>query len=135
VMILSALVFGTQLRPEQVARSGITQIAPSEIDQAGSSGARLKHVATLDFSEPAGAANPIARVELERVDEGDPLAHVDGTANAIVCRAEPIGEVTIIGPGAGPRLAGQGVLSDLIAVARSRRQRTVVDHGAHLVDR
>jgi homoserine dehydrogenase len=28
--------------------------------------------------------------------------------------------VTIIGPGAGLELAGQGVLSDLIAVARAR---------------
>jgi hypothetical protein len=27
--------------------------------------------------------------------------------------------VTIIGPGAGPELAGQGVLSDLIAVSRA----------------
>jgi homoserine dehydrogenase len=135
VMILSALVFETQLRREQVARSGITPIAPSEIQQAGTSGARIKHVATLDLSERGGAANPIARVELERVGDGDPLANVDGTMNAIVCRAEPIGEVTIIGPGAGPRLAGQGVLSDLIAVARSRRRGTVVDHGAHFVDR
>ena len=134
VMVLSALVFGTQLRREQVARSGITQIAPSEIEQAGSDGARLKHVATLDFSQSAGAANPVARVELERVGKDDPLANVDGTTNAIVCRAEPIGEVAIVGPGAGPRLAGQGVLSDLIAVARSRR-RTVVDHSANVVDR
>jgi homoserine dehydrogenase len=120
VMILSALVFGRQLRRERVARSGITEIVRSEIEQAASSGARLKHVATLDFSEPAGAANVIARVELERVGNDDPLANVDGTTNAIVCRAEPIGEVTMIGPGAGPRLAGQGVLSDIIAVARSR---------------
>jgi homoserine dehydrogenase len=121
-MILSALVFGRQLRRERVARSGITEIVRSEIEQAASSGARLKHVATLDFSKPAGAANVIARVELERVGRDDPLAKVDGTTNAIVCRAEPIGEVTIIGPGAGPRLAGQGVLSDIIAVARSRRR-------------
>jgi homoserine dehydrogenase len=48
----------------------------------------------------------------------DPLMGIDGVANAVVCRAEPVGEVTIIGPGAGPELAGQGVLSDLIAVAR-----------------
>jgi homoserine dehydrogenase len=120
VMILAALVFGRQLRREQVACSGITGIARSEIDQAASSGARLKHVATLEFSESAGAANVIARVEHERVDRHDPLANVDGTTNAIVCRADPIGEITIIGPGAGPELAGQGVLSDLIAVARSR---------------
>ena len=62
----------------------------------------------------------IARVEPELVGSDDPLANVDGTTNAIIYRAEPIGEVTIIGPGAGPQLAGQGVLSDLIAVARWR---------------
>ena len=56
----------------------------------------------------------------ELVPRDDPLANVEGTTNAVVCRASPVGEVTIIGPGAGPQLAGQGVLSDLIAVARSR---------------
>jgi len=48
------------------------------------------------------------------------LAAVAGTDNAVVCRMNPVGEVTIIGPGAGPQLAGQGVFSDLIAVARRR---------------
>jgi homoserine dehydrogenase len=48
----------------------------------------------------------------------DPLAGIEGVTNAVVCRAEPVGDVIIIGPGAGPALAGQGVLSDLIAVAR-----------------
>jgi homoserine dehydrogenase len=120
VMILSALVFGRQLRREQVACRGITDIARSEIDEAASSGARLKHVATLDFSEPGGGGHVLARVEPELVHLDDPLANIDGTDNAVVCRASPVGEVTIIGPGAGPQLAGQGVFSDLIAVARSR---------------
>ena len=119
VMILSALVFGRQLAREQVARRGITDIARSQIDQGASSGARVKHVATLEFSEPDGAGDVTARVEPELVPSDDPLASIDGTANAVVCRASPVGEVTIIGPGAGPQLAGQGVLSDLIAVARS----------------
>jgi homoserine dehydrogenase len=120
VMILSALVFGRQLRREQVACRGITDIARSELEQAAASGARLKHVATLEFSEPDGAGEVSARVQRELVPGDDPLAHIEGTTNAVVCRASPIGEVTIIGPGAGPQLAGQGVLSDLIAVARSR---------------
>jgi homoserine dehydrogenase len=120
VMILSAVVFGRQLRREQVACRGITDIARSEIEQATSSGARLKHVATLEFSEPDGAGSVTARVEPELVPVADPLANIEGTSNAVVCRANPIGEVTIIGPGAGPQLAGQGVFSDLIAVARSR---------------
>ena len=120
VMILSGLVFGRQLRREQVACSGIVDIARSEFDRAGSSGARLKHVATLEFSEPGGAGDVNARVAPDLVGPEDRLANVEGTTNAVVCRASPIGEVTIIGPGAGPELAGRGVLSDLIAVARWR---------------
>ena len=120
VMILSALVFGRQLRREQVACRGITDIPRSEVDEAASSGARVKHVATLEFSGPDGAGDVSARVQRELVPRDDRLATIEGTTNAVVCRASPVGEVTIIGPGAGPELAGQGVLSDLIAVARSR---------------
>ena len=58
-----------------------------------------------------------ARVAPELVGPEDPLATVEGSTNAVVCQASPIGEVTITGPGAGPQLAGQGVLGDLIAVA------------------
>jgi homoserine dehydrogenase len=119
VMILSALVFGRQLRREQVDCRGITHIARTEMDQAASAGARLRHVATLEFSEPDGAGNVTARVEPELLPGNDPLANIEGTTNAVVCRADPIGVVTITGPGAGPQLAGQGVFSDLIAVARS----------------
>jgi homoserine dehydrogenase len=119
VMVLSALVFGRQLRREQVACRGIAGLARSEVDEAAAKGGRLKHVARLDFSGPGGAGDATARVELERVDGADPLANVDGATNAIVCRADPVGAVTIVGPGAGPELAGQGVLSDLIAAAHS----------------
>ena len=59
-----------------------------------------------------------ARVQPEAVPADDLLAGIDGVTNAVVCQASPIGEFTIIGPGAGPQLAGQGVLSDIIAVAR-----------------
>jgi homoserine dehydrogenase len=120
VMILSALVFGRQLRRDEVACRGITDIARSELDAAAARGARIKHVATLAFSEPDGAGDVVARVEPEPLGRDDPLARVDGTTNAVVCRANPVGEITIAGPGAGPELAGQGVFSDLIAVARSR---------------
>jgi homoserine dehydrogenase len=120
VMILSALVFGRQLQREEVVCRGISDITRSEIDEAASNGRRVKHVATLEYSEPDGAGSVSARVEPDQVGGDDPLADIEGTTNAVVCRATPIGQVTIIGPGAGPQLAGQGVLSDLIAIARSR---------------
>jgi len=121
VMILSALVFGRQLRAGEVACRGIDSISRSEIDQAAATGTRLKHVATLEFSEPDGAGRATARVEPELLAPDDPLARIDGTTNAVVCRATPVGEIAVAGPGAGPQLAGQGVLSDLIAVARALR--------------
>ena len=51
---------------------------------------------------------------------GDPLAGIDGATCAPVFQATPAGQVTITGPGAGPQLAGQGTLADIIAVARGR---------------
>jgi homoserine dehydrogenase len=119
VMILSALVFGRQLRLDDVGRRGIDAIAGSVIEEAAATGKRLKHVATLEFEGPDGAGEVTARVEPELLAPDDPLARIEGTTNAVVCRAIPVGEVAVAGPGAGPELAGQGVLSDLIAVARA----------------
>jgi homoserine dehydrogenase len=117
VMILSALVFGRQLTRADVTGQGIDGLAGQAVAEARAAGGTLKHVASLSFAEP-GAMGPVrARVELEVVGPGDRLAGIDGAVNGLTCRADPVGEVTIIGPGAGPELAGQGVLSDLIAVS------------------
>jgi homoserine dehydrogenase len=120
VMILSALVFGRQLTLEQVVCRGITGVTGEQAREAAAAGQRIRHVATLQFAGPDGAGTVTARVRPEAVPGDDLLARIDGVANAVVCRARPVGEVTIIGPGAGPQLAGQGVLSDLIAVACQR---------------
>jgi homoserine dehydrogenase len=122
VMILSALVFGRQLTRADVSYRGIDDLPGQALDEARAAGGTLKHVASLGFAEPGGAGPVSARVQTEVVRPGDPLAGVDGAVNALVYRAEPVGQVTITGPGAGPELAGQGVLSDLIAVARWAHQ-------------
>ena len=114
LMILAALVFGTQLRPEKVERRGITGVTAADIEQAESAGRRVRHVGTLGYA----TGELTARVEPIALPLDDPLAGVEDAINAIVCRADPVGEVTIAGPGAGLALAGQGVLSDLIAIAR-----------------
>ena len=122
VMILSALVFGRPLTRADVSYRGIDDLPGQALDEARAAGGTLKHVASLGFAEPGGAGPVSARVQTEVVRPGDPLAGVDGAVNALVYRAEPVGQVTITGPGAGPELAGQGVLSDLIAVARWAHQ-------------
>ena len=112
-MVLSGLVFGRQLRLEDVSRIGISSVTEEEVSRAVSEGKRIREVTTVEGS--------VARVEPVALEAGDPLAGVDGTDNAVVCRADPLGQVTIVGPGAGLELAGQGVLSDLVATAVRRR--------------
>jgi homoserine dehydrogenase len=111
-MILAGLVFGRQLRPADVVRHGISDVSDA-IREAAATGRQVRPVATLELGETLRA-----RVEPQLLDRDDPLANVGGVTNAVICRAEPVGEVAVMGPGAGPGLAGQGVLSDLIAVAR-----------------
>jgi Homoserine dehydrogenase len=85
-------------------------------------------------SAPPSAGTVTARVEPELVRPDDPLASIGGVTNAVVCQASPVGEVAIIGPGAGPQVAGQGALSDIVAVARwrPRSSSTAVAHAAQL---
>jgi len=113
-MILAGLVFGEQLRPGDVLRRGISDIDRAEVEDAIAAAARVRLVSTLE-SRVYGLS---ARVERVTLPYDDPLARIAGVTNAVVCDAQPVGQVTITGPGAGTELAGQGVLSDLIAVAR-----------------
>ena len=117
VMILAGLVFGTQLEPGAVARRGVSGVSREDARRAARDGAVIRPVVAIEPAESPGGGIT-ARVEPVALDRDDPLALVDGATNAVVCRAAPVGEVTIVGPGAGRNLAGQGVLSDLIWAAR-----------------
>jgi homoserine dehydrogenase len=124
VRILAATAFGHALPVEQVIRCGITGITPEAVQQAARDGGRIKLVASLrprPASDRTGAASmPLeARVEPLALPLTDPLARVDGVMNALTVHTDTVGEVTIIGPGAGPAQAGQGIFADLVAVARA----------------
>jgi homoserine dehydrogenase len=41
--------------------------------------------------------------------------------NALVIETDTVREVTIIGPGAGPEQAGQGMFADLVALIKATR--------------
>ncbi len=113
-MILAGLVFGRQLPVEDVFRRGIAQIDTAEVMNAIAASTRIRLVSEVALSE----GGLTARVEPVRLPIEDQLARIEGATNAVVCEAEPVGEIAIVGPGAGPELAGQGVLSDVIAAAR-----------------
>ena len=112
LMVLSALVFGRQLSVSDVSVKGISALRPEEVREILDRGQRVREVAVLD--PDAG----VAAVQAGAVDPDDRLFDVDEVINSFTLEADPLGEVTISGPGAGPELAGLGVLSDLIAIGR-----------------
>ncbi len=131
-LILAAVAFERTLAPEQVVRRGITSLTSEQVEQADAAGQRIKHVASLrllslDGTEVSRTAADQenshtrleARVEPIALSLSDPLARIDGLLNAIVIHTDTPAEVTVIGPGAGRFQAGQGVLADLIAIAKS----------------
>jgi homoserine dehydrogenase len=131
-LILATAVFGRVLVPSQVAREGITALTRKQVQQAVDQGSRIKHVASLrllsldgrEVSRATADAGNVptrleARVELIALPLTDPLARIDGLLNAIHIQTDTETEVTVIGPGAGRFQAGQGMLADLIEVAKA----------------
>lgn len=116
-LILSALVFGRSLKPDQVVCQGITAITQADIQQAHAVGKRIKLVASLHADDDPLNPSVQALVGPVALPESDPLAHVDGVMNAITLTTDTLSDVTITGPGAGRLQTGQGLLADLIAVA------------------
>ena len=61
------------------------------------------------------------RVEPVALPLAEPLSRVEGVMNALTIETDTVREITIIGPGAGPEQAGQGLFADLVAVLRAPR--------------
>jgi homoserine dehydrogenase len=102
------------------------------VQQAVRDGCRVKLLASLRSRDDSGAGEPLAaadpppkdarleaRVEPVVIPLADRLARVDGVTNALTIHTDAVDEVSVIGPGAGPEQAGQGVFSDLLAVVRA----------------
>ncbi|MBX5448997.1 homoserine dehydrogenase [Thermogemmatispora sp.] len=120
-LILAALVFGVPLRAEQVQRRGISGITQEEIRAAQEQGRRIKLVASLRLRQADQRPElPVeARVEPLALPLEHPLARVDGVMNALTIESDTLASVTVIGPGAGRRQTAQGLLADLLAIARN----------------
>ncbi|HEX4714406.1 MAG TPA: homoserine dehydrogenase [Ktedonobacteraceae bacterium] len=113
-LILAALVFNQPLKPEQVARHGITAITPADLQQADHAGKRIKLLGSIQRVGDKLEAS----VALHSLPLADPLARIDGATNALVIQSDTLSQVTITGPGAGATQTAQGLLADIIACAK-----------------
>ncbi|GAB4215571.1 MAG: homoserine dehydrogenase [Roseiflexaceae bacterium] len=113
-VILANMLLGGALRPGDVEREGITRLTPADIAAAHAAGERWKLLAHV--AREGGRVT--ASVRPVRLPASHPLASVGGATNALTFDTDLLGEVTLIGPGAGGVATGFALLSDILALPR-----------------
>ncbi len=112
--ILAAIAFGARIDFAHVAVEGIRHVAAVDIDHAATLGFRIKLVGLA--TEVGGEL--FQRVHPCLVPLAHPLAHVDGSLNAVVAEGDFVGRLFFSGRGAGEGPTASAVVADLIDVAR-----------------
>ena len=114
LVILANALLDADIKPRDVKRKGITSVTQQEIEEAVRRGERIKLIGMVKKDE----GRVVAEVSPTRLPISDPLANIMGVTNAITFRTDCLGDVTVIGPGAGRRATGYALLTDLISMAR-----------------
>ncbi|MCG8624961.1 MAG: homoserine dehydrogenase [Proteobacteria bacterium] len=113
IALLASLAFGTTPNIKAMPVAGITNISLS--DMTCLEGHTIRLLAEAVRLADGGVHCRVAPVMLPLEAE---LAKIDGPLNAVTIKGDPIGSVTIIGPGAGAGATASAVLADIIDVAQ-----------------
>ncbi len=115
--ILASLAFGSKIDATAVAVEGIESITLADLAAADELGFRIKLLGVAERT-PHGVEQ---RVHPTMVDKSAPLAQTMGVLNAVSIDGDAIGELTLVGPGAGGDATASAVAADLVDVARGTR--------------
>lgn len=114
LVILASLAFGVPLSIDAPTKQGIQNITPEDLDYAKALGYRVKH---LGIARRSGSRIEM-RVHPTLISEDKQLANVDGVLNAVMIKADSVGELLLVGPGAGGAATASSVCADVIDIAR-----------------
>ena len=115
IVILTNVVMGGKITKDQVPCQGITKISSLDINEAKKEGKRWKLIAGAELKEDGSVE---AYVRPEKIPLDHPLAAVSGPINALTYTTKYLGDVTIVGPGAGREATGYALLTDILDIHR-----------------
>ena len=115
LVILASLAFGVPLDIESPFKQGIDSLTPEDLDYAAEMGYRVKHLGIARRQ----AAGIEVRVHPTLIPENKQLATVDGVLNAVMVTGSAVGELVLVGPGAGGSATASSVCADIVDIARS----------------
>jgi homoserine dehydrogenase len=109
-MILARALFNSAMTLKDMEVKGISALTLDDVRAAQAAGEHWKLV--VHITPDGGSVQPV------RVPLSNPLASVSGANNAVTYRTDVLGDVTLVGAGAGRMQTGFGLLSDLLDIAR-----------------
>ena len=102
----------TPITISDVLCQGITKISLDDINSAKQENKRWKLIGTVENNN----GKITAQVKPEKIDCSHPLAGIMGATNALTFTTDMLGDVTIVGAGAGRIETGFSILTDLLSI-------------------
>ncbi len=114
VVILANLVMGQSMTMEDVNCVGISGLTKTDIKAARDKDQRWKLIGTVDKEGDViqGSVKPTC------VNSDHPLHGISGATNAVTFSTELLGDITLIGPGAGRIETGYALIGDILSFSR-----------------
>ena len=116
--ILGSIAYEIKVRPDEIYREGIEGVEPVDFRYARELGYAIKLIAHTQ-RHPGRVE---ARVHPAMIPLDHPLARVEGAENAVFVEGDLVGQVLLVGQGAGGRPTASAVVGDLVDLARSIRR-------------
>ena len=111
IAILSSLVCGHQIYPQNIPTRGIRDITVDDVASAEKLGCVIKLIAWMKRGEDGSVA---AGVEPCLVPKANQLAGVDDVFNAVLVKGDMLGDVVFYGKGAGKLPTASAVVADVV---------------------
>nr|WP_321361690.1 homoserine dehydrogenase [uncultured Hyphomonas sp.] len=112
--ILSAIAFSADLDFSKVSVSGIDKVSLLDLRLADRLGYRIKLIAEGVLTDDG----VVCRVEPLVLPASHPLARVNGSLNTVRIEGDPVGAITLTGPGAGAGPTASAVMGDVAKMFR-----------------
>lgn len=112
--LLTSLAFGSEIDVDAIYIEGISSITRADIEAAGELGYRIKLLGVAQKTD-SGIEQ---RVHPTMVPRASAIARIDGVLNAVAIDGDAVGEVVLVGPGAGGNATASAVLGDIADIAR-----------------
>ena len=115
VVILGNLLMDLSLSLSDVDCTGINKLTADDIKQATANNKHWKLIGTVEKTQ----TGYIASVKPEMLTNEHPLAAISGATNAITYTTELMGDITLIGPGAGRLETGYAIIEDILTIHKN----------------